>query len=134
MPALERVLITGGAGFLGSHLCDRLIADGAEVLCVDNLLTGRAGNIAHLMDHPRFRFIHGDVAEELHVDGPLDAVLHFASPASPKDYLELPIDSCPRAACWKNAPRWRGWPPSTWRAPLPWPPSRWHTRSPGCWR
>ena len=93
MPALERVLITGGAGFLGGHLCDRLIADGAEVLCVDNLLTGRAGNVAHLTDHPRFRFIHGDVAEDLHLDGPLNAVLHFASPASPKDYLELPIDT-----------------------------------------
>jgi len=87
----ERVLITGGAGFLGSHLCDRLIAEGREVLCVDNLLTGRAANIAHLRDHPRFRFIQHDVTDGLQVDGPLDAILHFASPASPKDYLELPV-------------------------------------------
>jgi len=91
MAGLSRVVITGGAGFLGSHLCDRLIARGCEVACVDNLLTGREENIAHLLDHPRFQFIGHDLCDPLSVEGPLDAVLHFASPASPKDYLELPI-------------------------------------------
>ncbi len=88
---LQRVLITGGAGFLGSHLCDRLIERGCEVLCMDNLLTGRETNIAHLLGHPRFRFIQYDVCDYMYVEGPLDAVLHFASPASPRDYLEYPI-------------------------------------------
>jgi dTDP-glucose 4,6-dehydratase len=91
MPELSRVLVTGGAGFLGSHLCERLIGRDCEVLCVDNLLTGRAENIAHLLEHPRFRFVHHDMCDPLTVEGSLDAVLHFASPASPKDYLELPI-------------------------------------------
>ncbi len=86
-----RVLITGGAGFLGSHLSDRLLERGWEVLCVDNLLTGRRDNVAHLQDHSRFRFIEADVCESLAVEGPLDLVLHFASAASPKDYLEYPI-------------------------------------------
>lgn len=88
---IRRVLITGGAGFLGSHVCDRLIERGCEVLCMDNLLTGRPDNVAHLVGHPRFRFIHYDVSDYIYVDGPLDAILHFASPASPKDYLEYPI-------------------------------------------
>lgn len=86
-----RVLITGGAGFLGSHLCDALIALGHQVVCMDNFITGRPENIAHLMGHERFSFIKYNVCDYLHVDGPLDAVMHFASPASPQDYLELPI-------------------------------------------
>jgi dTDP-glucose 4,6-dehydratase len=88
---MRRVLITGGAGFLGSHLCDRLIELGDNVVCVDNLLTGSASNVAHLLDHPRFRFVHSDVSERIPAEGPLDVVMHFASPASPRDYLELPI-------------------------------------------
>lgn len=86
-----RVLITGGAGFLGSHLCDALIQDGNEIICVDNLLTGRIENIAHLTASKRFRFIEEDVCDYRYTDGPVDAVLHFASPASPKDYLLYPI-------------------------------------------
>lgn len=88
-----RVVVTGGAGFLGSHLTDRLIGDGADVVVFDNFLTGDKSNIAHLMDHPRFTLIEQDVTSFLAVDGPVDAVLHFASPASPIDYLELPIQT-----------------------------------------
>jgi dTDP-glucose 4,6-dehydratase len=88
-----RILVTGGAGFLGSHLCDRLIQEGHEVLAMDNLLTGSERNIAHLAEERRFRFIRHDVTHFIFVDGPLDAVLHFASPASPIDYLELPIQT-----------------------------------------
>lgn len=91
MPELYHVLITGGVGFLGSHLCDRLIDRGCSVLCMDNLLTGNQDNIAHLLGHPRFRFIQYDVCDYVYVEGSVDAVLHFASPASPKDYLEYPI-------------------------------------------
>jgi len=86
-----RILITGGAGFLGSHLCERLIGQGHAVVCVDNFITGRPENIAHLMGHERFSFLKYNVCDYLHVDGPLDAVMHFASPASPQDYLEYPI-------------------------------------------
>ncbi len=86
-----RILITGGEGFLGSHLCDRLVGLGHEVVCVDNFITGRPENIAHLMGHEQFNFMKYNVCDYLHIDGPLDAVLHFASPASPQDYLEYPI-------------------------------------------
>src|SRR5437879_2338803 len=78
-----RVLVTGGAGFLGSHLCDRLLRDGHEVIAMDNLLTGNPRNIEHLQEEKRFRFVRHNVTEFVFVDGPLDAVLHFASPASP---------------------------------------------------
>jgi dTDP-glucose 4,6-dehydratase len=90
---LARALITGGAGFLGSHLCDRFIAEDHEVVCVDNLITGNADNIAHLMGNAGFKFIHHDVTEYIYVAGPLDYILHFASPASPIDYLEFPIQT-----------------------------------------
>jgi len=88
-----RALITGGAGFLGSHLCDRLLAEGLEVICMDNLLTGSTDNIAHLAGHSRFQFIHYDVTQYIFIEGALDYVLHFASPASPIDYLQLPIQT-----------------------------------------
>ena len=88
-----RIVVTGGAGFLGSHLTDRLLDAGAEVVCFDNLLTGDARNLAHLDDHPHFTWIRQDVTTHLEVDGVVDAVLHFASPASPIDYLELPIQT-----------------------------------------
>jgi dTDP-glucose 4,6-dehydratase len=88
-----RVVVTGAAGFLGSHLCDRLVERGDEVVGVDNLLTGRLDNIAHLFGLPQFSFQRHDVSQYVHVAGPVDAVLHLASPASPKDYLELPIQT-----------------------------------------
>jgi dTDP-glucose 4,6-dehydratase len=86
-----RVLITGGAGFLGSHLCDYFLSEGHEVIAMDNLLTGNTANIEHLAGHDRFLFIKHDVTNYIFIEGRLDAVLHFASPASPIDYLELPI-------------------------------------------
>ncbi len=86
-----RVLITGAAGFLGSHLSDRFISEGHTVIGMDNLITGNMDNIAHLMGHDRFQFIKQDVSNYIYVPGSLDAVLHFASPASPNDYLEHPI-------------------------------------------
>jgi dTDP-glucose 4,6-dehydratase len=88
-----RVLVTGGAGFLGSHLCDRLLAEGHDVIAMDNLITGSTDNISHLAGNRRFQFIHHDVTEYIYVKGPIDAILHFASPASPIDYLELPIQT-----------------------------------------
>lgn len=86
-------VVTGGAGFLGSHLCDRLLADGHSVVCIDNLLTGDTSNISHLMGNPRFRFIHHDVTNYIFLDGRVDNILHFASPASPIDYLKFPIQT-----------------------------------------
>jgi dTDP-glucose 4,6-dehydratase len=87
-----RVLVTGGAGFIGSHLCDFLLAQGCEVVCMDSLLTGSVDNIAHIRDG-RFLFVKHDVTNYIVVDGPVDYVLHFASPASPIDYMELPIQT-----------------------------------------
>jgi dTDP-glucose 4,6-dehydratase len=88
-----RAVITGGAGFLGSHLCDYLIERGWDVLSIDNLITGNDGNVAHLTRHPRFRMMRHDVSQYIDVAGPVDYVLHFASPASPVDYLKLPIQT-----------------------------------------
>ncbi|HEY5060644.1 MAG TPA: UDP-glucuronic acid decarboxylase family protein [Gemmatimonadaceae bacterium] len=88
-----RVLITGVAGFLGSNLCDRFLRDGHEVVGLDNYLTGRPDNIAHLTGDARFKFIRHDISEFTYIAGPLDGVLHFASPASPIDYLEFPIET-----------------------------------------
>lgn len=88
-----RVLVTGGAGFLGSHLADRLLYEGHSVIAMDNLITGNTDNIAHLAGHERFRFVKHDVTNYIYLEGHLDAILHFASPASPVDYLELPIQT-----------------------------------------
>jgi len=88
-----RILITGAAGFLGSHLTDRFLADGHEVIGMDNLVTGSRANLAHLAGNPRFSFVLHDVSRFIAVEGQLDGVLHFASPASPIDYLELPIQT-----------------------------------------
>jgi dTDP-glucose 4,6-dehydratase len=90
---MGRALITGGAGFLGSHLCDLFLARGHEVVCMDNFLTGSPDNIGHLLGQPGFSFVKYDVTNYIHVEGPLDYVLHFASPASPIDYLEKPIQT-----------------------------------------
>jgi dTDP-glucose 4,6-dehydratase len=89
--AERRAVVTGGAGFLGSHLCERLLAEGYGVLCLDNFLTGTPANVAHLLEDPRFRLVRADVTDYVHVAGRVDVVLHFASPASPIDYLLLPI-------------------------------------------
>jgi dTDP-glucose 4,6-dehydratase len=86
-------VVTGGAGFLGSHLCDRLLAEGHRVVCIDNLITGSPANIAHMMGNDRFSFIHYDVTSFIFIEGPVDNVLHFASPASPIDYLRVPIQT-----------------------------------------
>lgn len=91
--AKERVLITGGAGFLGSHLCDRFIKEGFEVIAMDNLITGDLRNIEHLFKHPSFEFYNHDVSTFVHVPGNLKYILHFASPASPIDYLKIPIQT-----------------------------------------
>src|SRR3954469_8338352 len=88
-----RTLITGGGGFIGSHLCERFLAEGHEVVAVDNFITGRPENIRHLSNRPQFKLIEHDVSQPLHVDGPVDNILHFASPASPVDYLMYPIQT-----------------------------------------
>lgn len=90
---MKRVLITGGAGFLGSHLCDRFIKEGYHVIAMDNLITGDLKNIEHLFKLPNFEFYHHDVSKFIHVPGELDYILHFASPASPIDYLKIPIQT-----------------------------------------
>ncbi len=89
----KKVLITGGAGFLGSHLSDRFISEGYHVICMDNLITGSTSNIEHLFGNKAFQFIEHDVTNYIHVKGDLDLILHFASPASPIDYLEMPIQT-----------------------------------------
>lgn len=88
-----RAVVTGGAGFLGSHLCEELLERGWQVVCLDNFLTGTPGNVAHLAGRPGFELVHCDVTENTHVRGEVDLVLHFASPASPVDYLQLPIET-----------------------------------------
>jgi nucleoside-diphosphate-sugar epimerase/intein/homing endonuclease len=90
---MTRVVVTGGAGFLGSHLCERLLADGCDVLALDNFLTGTPANVEHLLENDRFRLVKADITDYVHVSGPVDQVLHFASPASPIDYLLLPIET-----------------------------------------
>jgi len=90
---IRRAVVTGGAGFLGSHLCEQLLERGVEVVCLDNFLTGSPDNVLHLMEHPGFRLVRCDVTDFVHVPGPVDLVLHFASPASPLDYLKMPIET-----------------------------------------
>ncbi len=89
----KRVLITGAAGFLGSHLCDRFIKEGYHVIAMDNLITGDLKNLEHLFPNPDFEFYHHDVTKYIHIPGSLDYILHFASPASPIDYLKIPIQT-----------------------------------------
>jgi dTDP-glucose 4,6-dehydratase len=90
---MSHVVVTGGAGFIGSHLCERLLGDGHRVTCLDNFLTGTPDNLAGLRPHPGFTFVQCDLTEFVHVPGPVDLILHFASPASPVDYLKLPIQT-----------------------------------------
>jgi dTDP-glucose 4,6-dehydratase len=93
MAEIRRAVVTGGAGFLGSHLCEHLLDRDVEVVCLDNFSTGSPDNVAHLMERPGFRLVRCDVTDYVHVTGPVDLVLHFASPASPIDYLKLPIET-----------------------------------------
>src|SRR6266852_6303000 len=88
-----RAVVTGGAGFLGSHLCDRLLAEGWEVLALDNFITGAEGNLSHLKNNSKFKFEEADVSEPIRVVGEIGYVLHFASPASPPDYLKHPLET-----------------------------------------
>jgi len=89
----KRILITGGAGFIGSHLCEKMLSEGMSVICMDNLITGSKNNIAHLENDPNFKFINHDVSRFIEIDEPINYVMHFASPASPIDYLKLPIQT-----------------------------------------
>jgi dTDP-glucose 4,6-dehydratase len=93
MTSRRRAVVTGGAGFLGSHLCERLLGEGYQLLCLDNFVTGTPANVEHLLGDSAFRLLRRDVTDFIHIPGPVDAVLHFASPASPVDYLELPIET-----------------------------------------
>jgi dTDP-glucose 4,6-dehydratase len=88
---MQTAVVTGGSGFLGSHLCDKLISENISVICIDNLLTGSLDNIQHLFGNPKFHFINHDVTNFIYVPGKVDYILHFASPASPLDYHQLPI-------------------------------------------
>jgi nucleoside-diphosphate-sugar epimerase len=88
-----RIVISGAAGFIGSHFCDRVLAEGHSVVALDNYLTGSAANLAHLEGHERFRFVRQDITRPFTVEGPVDYVVNMASPASPKDYLEHPIET-----------------------------------------
>jgi dTDP-glucose 4,6-dehydratase len=90
---MKRVVVTGGAGFLGSHLCERLLGEGCEVVALDNFVTGAPSNVEHLLEHDGFRLVKADITDYVHVPGPVDEILHFASPASPIDYLLLPIET-----------------------------------------
>jgi len=90
---IRRAVVTGGAGFLGSHLCEHLLNRDVEVVCLDNFLTGSPENVLHLLERPGFRLLRCDVTDYVHVPGPVDLVLHFASPASPLDYLKMPIET-----------------------------------------
>ena len=90
---MTRVVVTGGSGFLGSHLCTKLLDDGCEVVALDNFVTGSPSNVEHLLENDRFRLIKADITDYVHVPGPVDQILHFASPASPIDYLLLPIET-----------------------------------------
>lgn len=90
---MKRILITGGAGFIGSHLCDLFLKEGFSVICMDNLITGSRNNISHLTADPNFRFVQHDVSQHIEIEGPLDYIMHFASPASPADYLNFPIQT-----------------------------------------
>lgn len=88
-----RYLVTGGAGFIGSHLCEVLLGNGCEVVCIDNFITGRPENVRHLLGNKKFQLIEADIVQPLKLEGPLAGILHFASPASPVDYLKYPIET-----------------------------------------
>src|SRR6187200_2686720 len=99
---MARVVVTGGAGFLGSHLTDLLLARGDEVVCIDSLVTGSTANVEHLFGRPGYTFVDHDVSRFVWVPGPVDAVMHLASPASPVDYLEMPIQTLKVGSLWTH--------------------------------